>query len=157
MWIDSGPATAGGRGQFRHGHYWRHGFSRRRFLGTALATLALPSLAPAVAHADSDDKLPNPIKGGTVIGPFGLKHFYFPTNPTPIGVVDNVISDPHAPGDPSTIRDFSGIVAGAEFPPTAVVTNDPLGGKLWGADVRFMQGQFVDRTGRTRHGTLAFI
>jgi hypothetical protein len=137
-----------------------HGVSRRRFIGTALASgtaLALPLLAPAVAQAKTDKTLPFPIAGGTVIGPFGLKHFYFPLNPTPIGNVPNTITDPTAPGDPSTIRDFNGVVAVAEFPPTGAVTGDPLGGKFWAADVRFMQGQFIDRAGNKHQGTLSFI
>jgi hypothetical protein len=115
-----------------------------------------------VAHAKTDKTLPFPIAGGTHIQPapgvdFGIKHFYFPINPTPIGNVPNTILDSTAPGDPSTIRDFNGIVGVAEFPPTGSVTGDPLGGKFWGADVRFMQGQFIDQAGHKHQGTLSFI
>jgi hypothetical protein len=147
MWVSPG-----------HRHVWQAALSRRQFIGTALASgaaLALPALAPAVAHAKTDNTLPNAINGGTVIGPFGQKHFYFPANPTPLGVLTNVVAD--GTGDPSTIRDFNGIVGLAEFPPTGVVTGDPLGGVFWAADLRFMQGQFIDRAGHQHRGTLSFI
>jgi hypothetical protein len=118
----------------------------------------LPGLAPAVAHAAKPDKtLPLAIAGGTVLGPFGVRHFYFPTNPTPLGNLPNTMTDPQAPGDPSTIRDFNGIVGVAEFPPTGTVTGDPRGGIFWAADVRFMQGEFMDRKGNKHQGTLSFI
>jgi len=143
---------------FGHGHFWQHGFSRRRFIGTALASgvaLGLPSLAPAVAHAKTDNTLPNSINGRTVIGPFGEKHFYFPANPTPIGVLTHVVAD--GTGDPSTIRVINGIVSLTEFAPTGVVSDDPLGGHFLAADVRFMQGQFIHRAGHKHQGTLSFI
>jgi len=158
MWVSSGRLDGVGGPPVGHTHSWQHAFSRRRFIGTALASsavLALPALAPAVAHAKTDKTLPNPINGGTVIGPFGLRHFYFPINPTPLGTVPNVVAD--GTGDPSTIRDFNGIVGLAEFPPTGAVSGDPLGGAFWAADVRFMQGQFIDRDGHQHRGTLSFI
>jgi hypothetical protein len=72
-----------------------------------------------------------------------------------MGLTDHVVSS--GTGDPSTIRDFRGTVGLAEFPPTGLVTNDPLGGAVWATDLRFMQGQFVGRDDRRHHGTITFI
>jgi hypothetical protein len=145
--------------QFSGGHLW-HRLSRRRFMTTALATgaaLATPGLGATIAEAkaENDNILPNPIKGGSVIGQFPLKHFYFPTIPNPAGIVSNVVSN--GTGDPATIRDFQGIVGSADLPPTGKVSGDPLGGALWAADCRFMQGRFLDRDHHLHHGTLVFI
>src|SRR5258708_3677160 len=80
-----------------HSHFWERALSRRQFIGTALAggaALGVPALAPGLAFASTPVDtavLANPINGGTVIGPFGLKHFYFPANPTPIGNVSNTV------------------------------------------------------------------
>jgi hypothetical protein len=141
-----------------HNHFWERAFSRRRLLASGLATgaaLSLPALAPGIAQAKASAVLPNPIKGGTVIGSFPLKHFYFPTIPNPAGVTSNVVSN--GTGDPSTIRDFKGTVGLSDFPPTGAVSGDPLGGIFWAADIRFMQGKFVGRDNSQHHGTFAFI
>jgi hypothetical protein len=116
-----------------------------------------PGLGASAAEAgtENDGTLPNPIKGGSVINHFPLKHFYFPTIPNPAGITSNVVSN--GTGDPSTIRDFQGIVGAADLPPTGTVSGDPLGGVFWGADCRFMQGKFIDRDRHEQHGTLAFI
>jgi hypothetical protein len=140
-----------------HAHFWKRALSRRRFITTALAgsaALGLPALSPAIAQAAAP-VLPNPINGGTVVGPFGLKHFYFPTNPSPVGPVPNFVSN--GSGDASTIRDFRGTVGLAEFPPTGVVTDDPFKGAFWAADLRFMQGSFIGRDNHKHRGTFAFI
>src|SRR5262249_10990442 len=105
----------------------------------------------AEAHSENDKILPNPIQVGSVIGQFPLKHFYFPTIPNPAGITSNVVSN--GTGDPSTIRDFQGIVGSPDLPPTGKVIGDPLGGSFWAADCRFMQGRFVDRDHHVHHGT----
>ena len=138
-----------------HDHFWERSFSRRRFIGSALASGAVLAL-PAVAEARDDMAMPDPIKGGTVL-PFKTtpRPFYFPTPNTPMGIAVNNVQD-HT-GDPSMIRNFKGIVGLAEFPPAGVVTGDPKDGHVWAGDLRFMQGQFIDRTGHLHSGTLAFI
>ncbi|MBJ7598471.1 MAG: hypothetical protein DLM67_08340 [Candidatus Nephthysia bennettiae] len=130
--------------------------SRRQFLGAAVAggaALSLPGLAPAVAAAATAPSLPNPIKGGTQLGPF-LKHFYFPTLANPVGATKFV---ENGSGDGSTIRDFKGQIGVSEFPPTSAATDPFFGGKFWAADVRFMKGLFVGQDNARHRGTLAFI
>jgi hypothetical protein len=141
--------------QIGHQHFWRRALSRRRFIGAALASGAAASLQvlPPVAEAAQTSVLPNPILGGTDI-PGGMRHFFFPTLANPAHatmVVEN------GTGDASMIRDFKGSVGLVEFPPAGVVIGDPLGGKVWAADIRFMDGQFVGRDNRKHHGTFAFI
>jgi hypothetical protein len=144
-----------------HSHFWERALTRRKFIGTAVAggaALGLPALMPGAAFASTPVDtavLANPINGGTVVGPFGQKHFYFPTNPTPIGVVSNIVSN--GTGDPSTIRDFKGTIGLSEYPPTGVVHGDPFGGQFWAADLRFIDGQFLGKDNRRHDGTFAFI
>ena len=141
-----------------HAHrLWFRGLSRRGFIGAALATsaaLALPTMADA---ARTEKTLPNPIRGGTLLpGKTSPRPFYFPTRDTPMGpntALDHNVQD--GTGDASTIRDFDGIVA--EFPPTGVVSGDPMGGALWAGDVRFMHGEFIDRDGHRHQVSVSFI
>src|SRR2546423_146045 len=113
-----------------HDHFWDRALSRRQFLGAAVASGAaftLPGLAPALAEAATTSSLPNPIKGGTQLGPF-FKHFYFPTLANPVGatkVVEN------GSGDGSTIRDFKGHIGVSEFPPNGAANDPFFGGKFW--------------------------
>jgi hypothetical protein len=141
--------------QVGHEHFWRRALSRRRFIGAALASGAAAGLQvlPPVAEAAQTSVLPNPILGGTSL-PFGMRAFYFPTLANPVGstmVVEN------GSGDASMIRDFKGSVGLVEFPQGGVVSGDPLGGTVWAADIRFMDGQFVGRDNRKHHGSFAFI
>lgn len=138
-----------------HDHFWDRALSRRQFLGTAAATgaaLALPGLGPVLAEA-ATTSVPNPIKGGTQLGPF-FKHFYFPTLVNPVGATQVV---ENGTGDASTIRDFKGQIGVSEFPPTGAASDPFFGGKFWAADVRFMRGVFVGQDNARHHGTLAFI
>jgi hypothetical protein len=139
-----------------HEHFWDRALSRRQFLGAAAAggaALTLPALTPLAAQAATATSLPNPIKGGTQLGPF-FKHFYFPTLANPVGATQVV---ENGSGDGSTIRDFKGKIGVSEFPPTGVATDPFFGGKFWAADVRFMKGRFVGRDNVTHRGTFAFI
>jgi hypothetical protein len=139
-----------------HDHFWDRALSRRQFLGAAVAggaALSLPGLVPVVAEAATPASLPNPIKGGTQLGPF-FKHFYFPTQPNPAGATQVV---ENGSGDGSTIRDFKGLIGVSEFPPTGVANDPFFQGKFWAADVRFMKGQYVGRDNARHHGTFAFI
>jgi hypothetical protein len=141
-----------------HDHRRMGRFSRRGFIGAALATgaaFALPAIADA---ARTDNTLPNPIGGGTLLpGKATPRPFYFPTRDTPNGPNTAPFNVKDGTGDPSTIRDFKGIVGLAEFPPVGTVIGDPMGGAVWAADVRFMDGEFIDRAGHRHQGTLSFI
>jgi hypothetical protein len=149
---------------FGHAHshdhrLWFRGLSRRGFIGAAFASGAALAL-PAIAKAERTDKtLPNPILGGTLLPGKPLpRPFYFPTRNTPMGpntALEHNVED--GTGDASTIRDFNGIVGLAEFPPTGVVSGDPMGGAVWAGDVRFMHGEFIDRDGHRHQGTVSFI
>jgi TAT (twin-arginine translocation) pathway signal sequence len=139
-----------------HDHFWDRALSRRQFLSTALAggaALSLPGLAPVLAEASAAASLPNPVKGGTQLGPF-FKHFYFPTLVNPVGATQ-VVAD--GSGDGSTIRDFRGSVGVSDFPPTGAASDPFFGGKFWAADIRFMKGRFVGRDGAQHRGAVAFI
>src|SRR3981081_365487 len=113
----------------------------------------LPGLCPGMPEAAPAPSLPNPIKGGTQLGPF-FKHFYFPTKPNPVGATQ-VVED--GTGDGSTIRDFKGQIGVSEVPPTGVAHHPFFGGKFWAADFRFMKGVFVGQDNAHHRGTLAFI
>jgi hypothetical protein len=143
-----------------HQHFWRRALSRRRFIGAAIASGAALSLqgVPAVAEAAKTPVLPNKIFGGTALpGPNGFltRGFYFPTAANPVGSI-NIVAN--GTGDGSTIRDFKGSLAVVEFPPTGAITGaDPLGGKFWAADIRFMDGQYIGRDNKKHQGTFGFI
>ena len=139
-----------------HDHFWDRALSRRQFLGAAVASgaaVSLPGLAPVVAEAATAPVLPNPIQGGTQLGPF-FKHFYFPTLVNPPGATQVVDK---GTGDGSTIRDFKGHIGVSEFPPTGGASDPFFGGNFWAADVRFMKGVFVGRDNAHHRGTFAFI
>jgi hypothetical protein len=147
--------TMGG-GAVGHAHFWDRALSRRHFLGAAIATgtaLSVSGLAPAVAEASSPTVIPNPIAGGTQLGPF-FKHFYFPTLGNPVGATQVVAN---GSGDGATIRDFNGVIGVSEFPPTGAATDPFFGGKFWAADIRFMKGQFVGPDNARHRGAFAFV
>src|SRR5256885_7233255 len=87
-----------------HRHFWERAVSRRQLLGRSAglagmalgSALALPAIAKAKAPGQGE---PQPIPGGTTLGPLGLFHFYFPTSPNP-AFVDTIES---GRGDPSLI------------------------------------------------------
>lgn len=144
---------------YGHAHFWDRaeeaGFSRGHFLrrGAAatagLAGLTLLRGSPAFA-AGSD---PNPVPGGTQIGPLGTFHFYFPTLANPVGST-NVVANGR--GDPSTITDFNGFVGVGEW--AGGTGKDQSNTTLyWAADLRFMDGEYVDVNGRHSQGAFAFV
>jgi hypothetical protein len=140
-----------------HDHFWERALSRRQlvkgsagFVGAAIATSFGVGIAkaapPGVGH-------PNPIPGGTQIGPLGFFHFNFPTTSNPVGatsVVENGLADP------STITDFNGFIGLGDF--AGGVGKDQSGTTLhWAADIRFMDGEYVGTDGRHRQGAFAFV
>jgi hypothetical protein len=141
-----------------HRHFWDRALSRRQLLGrtAGLAGLAagsafgLPVLANAAASQTGE---PKPIPGGTQIDDLGLFHFYFPTANNPVGSTDTIES---GRGDPSLITDFNGFIGVGDWGPGT--GKDNHGHTLyWAADVRFMDGEFVDTGGHRQLGAFAFV
>jgi hypothetical protein len=150
-------AKAGDRA-LGHDHFWGRALSRRQFVGRAAAlagvaagsTLGLPGIARAAGPGQGQ---PRPIPGGTTIDGLGLFHFYFPTSPNPVGSPDTIES---GRGDPSTITDFNGFIGVGEW--SGGTGKDQSGNTLyWGADLRFMDGEYVGLDGRRRVGAFAFV
>lgn len=148
----------------RNPHSHVHGLSRRHFLkagfGAAAASLLLPSVSIAArrtAWAAQSGGMPNPIPHLTDLGDLGAIHLYLPT-PTLAPPGDPTIDS--GGGDPSTITDFTGSVGVFEpFGGTGIATN-PDGSteeQFWAADVRFIDGQYIDVDGNEQEGTFAFI
>jgi hypothetical protein len=133
-----------------HPHFFQRGLSRREFVqaagGTAAAALALGSgvlgsgLSPAWA---GDSPLPKPIKGGFE---FEGKLFHlFP---------------PGQGNEPSTIRDFRGLVGLAHVSGTGTgikKRTQKTQHLVFDADCRFMQGKYIGRDGELHEGTFGFI
>ena len=113
----------------------------------------MSGLAPVVAGAAPATPLPNPIKGGTQLGPF-FKHFYFPTLANPVGATQVVAN---GSGDGATIRDFNGVIGVSEFPPTGKATDPFFAGEFWAADIRFLKGRYVGKDNTKHRGAFAFI
>jgi len=140
-----------------HAHFWERAFSRRQLVSrtAGLAGVAAASSLgwPGMGLAAPGKGVPRPIPGGTVIDGLGLFHFYFPTSPNPAGSPDTIES---GRGDPSTITDFNGFVGVGDF--GGGTGKDQTGKTLyWGADVRFMDGEYVGLDGRHRQGAFAFV
>ena len=140
-----------------HDHFWERALSRRQVLvgtaglvGAAIATPLGTGIARAAAPGPGQ---PNPIPGGTQIGPFGFFHFNFPTTSNPVGatsVVENGLADP------STITDFNGFIGLGDF--GRGTGKDQSNTTLyWAADVRFMDGEYIGTDGRHRQGAFAFV
>jgi hypothetical protein len=143
--------------QVGHAHFWDRALSRRAFLtraaGVAGAAAAAPFAFPAVAGAAKAGGAPNPIPGGTVIDGLGLFHFYFPTTTNPVGATDVIAN---GRGDPSTITDFNGFIGVGEW--GGGTGKDGNGTTLyWAADLRFMDGEYVDVSGQRSQGAFAFV
>jgi len=140
-----------------HRHFTQRLLSRRGFLeqsGITLGILAasgiLPELTRAATfkthgHNSTTAATPVPIPGGLqLLGPTGpVFHVFLP-----------------APGvEPSTITNFNGFVGWAAVGGmgTHTVTGEAPEHLPFGADVRFMRGEFVGADGRNHHGAFAFI
>ena len=119
--------------------------SRRDLLGRTAAMVVGASFGlPAIAAAKPGTGVPNPIPGG-----FDEEFNLVPSDPLiHVGI-------PAPPFEMATITDFNGTIAAAEIRGTAVGTDD----SEWDfdADMRFMDGTFVDTAKRLRHGAFAFV
>jgi hypothetical protein len=136
-----------------HPHFWQRALSRRQFVrvagGTAATGLALGStvLGPGLSRAwAGTSTLPLPIKGG--IQPFGpnteVFHLFLPGQGN----------------EPSTIRDFNGLVGLANVAGTGTGTKKKSGESkelAFDVDCRFMQGKYVGRDRLVHTGTFGFV
>ena len=119
--------------------------SRRDLLGRTAGMVVGASFGlPALAAAKPGTGVPNPIPGG-----FDAEFNLVPQDPViHVGIP--------APGfEMSTITDFNGTSAAAEIRGTAVGSDGSQ--YSFDADMRFMQGTFVDTAKRLRHGAFAFV
>jgi hypothetical protein len=105
------------------------------------ARFGLPALAAA---AKPGTGVPSPIPGG-------LDDTF---SPVPSNPLIHVFT-PAAGGELSTITDFNGTVAAAEIQGAAVGSDGSQYG--FDADMRFMEGTFVDTAKRLRRGAFAFV
>jgi hypothetical protein len=142
-----------------HSHFWERALSRRQLVtrGAGLAGVAMSSAfawpGAGLAASRGPVGMPRPIPGGTMIDGLGLFHFYFPTSPNPAGATDVI---QNGRGDNSTITDFNGFLGVGEF--GGGTGKDQRGQTLyWAADVRFMDGEYVDLNGRHQQGAFAFV
>ena len=123
-----------------HTHFWQRMLSRRAFL--AGTTFGLGSAAlygaglPLLVSASGNPGAPRPVPG--TIDVAGT-HFH--------------INLPGA-GDQSTIFDFNGAIAATD---TGGVGAGAFAGLTFDADMRVMQGEYVDLAGRHQQGTFGFI
>jgi hypothetical protein len=133
---------------------WGHVFSRflRSVAGPAVAGVILCSTLLPQARADASD--PTPIVGGN----------YFLGSPGPLFHVfgPGFGGDPTtADLEPSTITDFDGVIGVAYISGMVTETNTTTGEKrrlpFMTADMRFMQGVFLDANGQVRQGTFALV
>src|SRR5215470_2683565 len=109
--------------------------------GLAGFSLLEPSLALARGHGTA-----NPIPGG-------LDESF---SPVPSNPFVHVLAPGLGPRlEMATITDFKGVIGASEIRGTAHGTD----GSTWDfdTDMRFMQGTYVDRSGRVRKGSFGFV
>jgi len=99
---------------------------------------------PALAAAKPGTGMPNPIPGG-----FDAEFTLVPSDPLiHVGIP--------APGfEMATITDFNGTIAAAEIRGFAEGSDDSQ--YSFDADMRFMEGVFMDTASRMRRGAFAFV
>jgi hypothetical protein len=114
--------------------------------GGVFVVVVLVALLVAVATASGRGKPgdPKPIPGG-------LTDEFVPTPTDPFAHV----LPPFLPFEMSTIGDFNGTLGAAEIQGTA--HGSDATSFTFDADMRFMQGTYVDTAGNVQHGAFAFI
>jgi hypothetical protein len=138
-----------------HAHLHQRPFlSRRRFLLASAATTAAFFVVGCQPVQPVTVVAPNPIPGGTALpDPLPFVHVYLPT---PTIAPPGSLTIDTGEGDPSTITDFNGTVG--VFEPFGGTGTDHEGNTLyWAADVRFMDGEFIDANQNQQEGAFAFI
>ena len=124
---------------FGHRHFWERAVSRRTFIAGAAAGVggtALLAGLPMTAMAKSTSGAPRPVPGSIDVAG---THFH--------------INLPGA-GDQSTVFDFNGLVAATD---TAGVGKGDFGDLTFDADMRIMEGEYIDLAGRHQHAAFGFI
>jgi hypothetical protein len=126
-------------GELSRGQFLRRGAAA---VG-GLATFGLADPLTALAKGGGTGT-PNPIPGG----------FDANFQPVPSDPLVHVLP-PGIGFEIATITDFNGVVGAAEIRGTAHGSD----GSTWDfdTDMRFMQGHYVDTTGRMRNGSFGFI
>jgi hypothetical protein len=138
-----------------HAHFWERALSRGLFIRTAAGAAALAAGAglrlPRQAGARVLDAwMPSPIPGGTDLRAlFGLPsgpiyHLFFPAFGQEVASVGN----------------FQGNLAAAEIQGSGTATNTATGQTstlTFDADMRFMDGIYVNQAGVAARGTFGFI
>jgi hypothetical protein len=126
-------------GELSRGQFLRRGAAA---VG-GLATFGLADPLTALAKGGGTG-MPNPIPGG----------FDANFQPVPSDPLVHVLP-PGIGFEMATITDFNGVVGAAEIRGTAHGSD----GSTWDfdTDMRFMQGPYVDTTGRMRNGSFGFI
>jgi hypothetical protein len=133
---------------------WGHALSRRRFLRSvagAAGVILGSNLLPQARAAASD---PTPIPGGLYFlgNPGPLFHVFAPGFGGDMTTVDQ---------QPITITDFDGFIGLAFISGMVTETNTTTGAQrklpFNDADMRFMQGVFLDTNGQERQGTFALV
>jgi hypothetical protein len=128
--------------------------SRRRFLRSVAGAAGVLLGSNLLPHARADASDPTPIPGGN----------YFLGSPGPLFHVFG----PGFGGDPTTvdqqpitITDFDGVMGLAFISGMVTETNTTTGAQrklpFNDADMRFMQGVFLDSNGQERQGTFALV
>jgi hypothetical protein len=140
-----------------HAHFHqRAALTRRQFLkaGAVVSAAFFTTQCQGFRFPDPVAGPARPIPGGTQLpDPLGFIHLYIPT---PTMAPPGSITLDTKEGDPSSITDFNGTVGVFEcFGGTGT---DGEGNTLyWAADVRFMNGEYVDANFHRVQGTFAFI
>ena len=119
-------------------------FSRQAIVVVGAVLVAFAVLA-AAALARGKPGDPKPIPGG-----FSLPAF----EPVPSNPFIHVLP-PLLPFEMSTIGDFDGTIGAADIQGTAHGSDGTT--YTFDADMRFMQGTYVDTAGNVQHGSFAFI
>jgi hypothetical protein len=134
---------------------WGQALSRRRFLRSAAGAAGLVLGSNLLLQAKADGSFdPTPIPGGNYFlgSPGPLFHVYGPGFGGDQTTVDQ---------QPSTITDFDGVIGLAFISGMVTETNTTTGEQrklpFNDADMRFMQGVFLDTNGQERQGTFALV
>jgi len=119
-------------------------FGRRAFVAVGVVALVFAVMVTAaLARGKPGD--PKPIPGG-----FSLPSF----DPVPSDPFIHVLP-PFLPFEMSTIGDLDGTIGAADIQGTAHGSDGTA--YTFDADMRFMQGVYIDGEGHLQHGSFAFI
>ena len=112
-------------------------FGRRAVIAVGVVALVFAAVGTAaLARGKPGD--PKPIPGG-----FSIGSAFFHVMP------------PFLPFEMSTIGDFDGTIGAADIQGTAHGSDGTA--YTFDADMRFMQGTYIDTAGKLQHGAFAFI